>query len=115
MTDPAFDEATLRRLHEDLGAEADVTTDIVQTFLKSADDLLREAREALAEGDAQVVRRVAHTLRSSAATVGALRLAALAKEAELALAGGARPTAEGVEALARAFAEARGPLDAWRP
>jgi two-component system sensor histidine kinase/response regulator len=115
VTAPAFHEPTLRRLHEELGAEGDVTLDIVQTFLRSADDLVREAREAIAKGDAQVVQRVAHTLKSSAGIVGAQRLSELAREMETALATGARPSAAGVEALAEALTLARGALEAWRP
>ena len=114
MTAPDFDDATLRRLHEELGAEEDVTRDIVQTFLKSADDLVKEGRAALAKGDALVVRRVAHTLKSSAATVGALRLADLSRDLEARLMEGGRASAADVEALAAALEKARGPLAAWR-
>ena len=114
MTAPAFDEATLRRLHEELGAEEDVTRDIVQTFLQSGDDLLREAREGLAKRDDLVVRRVAHTLKSSAATVGATMLAELARADEAALMAGGSPSAAMVDAWADALERARGPLAAWR-
>lgn len=115
MSAPTFDEATLRRLHEDLGAEEDVTRDIVQTFLQSAGDLLREAREGLAKGDAHVVQRVAHTLKSSAGTLGAMRLSELARDLEASLAGGGRATPEVVDALEEEYARARGPLEAWSP
>lgn len=115
MTAPTFDEATLRRLHEDLGAEADVTRDLVRTFLQSAEDLLREAREGLAKNDARVVQRVAHTLKSSAGTLGALRLSELARDLEASLAGGGRATREAVDALAEEYARARGPMEGWVP
>lgn len=114
MSAPTFDEATLRRLHEDLGAEADVTADIVRTFLQSAEDLLREAREGVERSDARVVARVAHTLKSSAGTLGAMRLSELARDLETSLAGGGHATREAVDALAEEFARARGPMEAWR-
>jgi len=111
---PSFDGGTLRRLHEDLGAEEDVTLDIVRTFLQSADDLVREAQAGLAKGDTLVVRRVAHTLKSSAATVGAMRLAEIARDVEARLMGGGAARPEEVQALAEELSRARGPLAAWR-
>jgi len=39
-------------------------------------------REAIAAGDNGVLQRAAHTLKSSSATVGALRLAGLCKDME---------------------------------
>lgn len=115
MTEPTFDPATLLALHEDLGADAEVTSDIVQTFLRSADDLVAEARAALDKKDARVVLRVAHTLRSSAATLGATRLSALARAAEARMRDGGALDAAEVEAIAAELQRAKAAIAAWRP
>lgn len=115
MSDPTFDPATLAALHEDLGADAGVTLDIVQTFLRSADDLVAEARAALVAKDARVVLRVAHTLRSSAATLGAARLSALARASEARLREGGALDPREVEAIAEELTRAKAAIAAWRP
>lgn len=115
MTEPTFDPRTLRALHEDLGSDAEVTSDIVRTFLRSADDLIVEARVALDKKDARTVMRVAHTLRSSAATLGAVRLATLARAAEGRMREGGGPDASEVEAIAEELTRAKSAIAAWRP
>ena len=65
-------------------------------FRGSATPWLSEIREALAAGDLPRVKRVAHTLKSASANVGAEALAALCKEMEHL---GRADTTEGADAI----------------
>ena len=55
---------------------------VVAAYLEHTPSQLAEARAALLRGDTAVLRRAAHTLKSSSANVGALRLSALCRELE---------------------------------
>jgi CheY-like chemotaxis protein/HPt (histidine-containing phosphotransfer) domain-containing protein len=55
---------------------------VVTTYLDSSPSQLAEAREALGRGDHAVLRRVVHTLKSSSANVGAVRLSELCRGLE---------------------------------
>jgi HPt (histidine-containing phosphotransfer) domain-containing protein len=57
-------------------------TELLEVFLSSSDELMRDLVEALAAGDAVAFHRHAHTLKSSSGQVGARRLAALARALE---------------------------------
>jgi len=82
-------DATLARA----GGSAAVRTRLVEVFLREGPTLLKALREALSSGDAESLRRHAHTLKSSLDLFGAAA---------------ARATAEEIEELSRkgAFAEA---------
>jgi HPt (histidine-containing phosphotransfer) domain-containing protein len=85
MSDAAIDAATFRELQEAAGAE--FVAELVGTFLDEAPRMTNALAAALAAGDADAFRRTAHSLKSNAATFGALRLAALARELEQRAAG----------------------------
>ncbi|MEW6293851.1 MAG: response regulator [Pseudomonadota bacterium] len=55
---------------------------VLKAYLDSSASLQAQVDEALAAGDAEALRRSAHTLKSSSANVGAEALAALYKELE---------------------------------
>ena len=55
---------------------------VVLAFASSTGRLLPQLDEAMAAGDLHGVRHVAHTLKSSSASIGALKLAALCAEVE---------------------------------
>ena len=76
---PAFDPAVLLGL---LGGDREAVAEIVAEYAADAPRRLTELREALAAGDAELVRRQAHTLKGASANVGAeaLREAALGLE-----------------------------------
>lgn len=81
-----LDEAALARLGElDPGGQAGLVPRVLRTYLTSLQRLLPQASAALQAGDASALRYVAHTLKSSSASVGAQRLAAacLALERQL--------------------------------
>ncbi len=78
-----LDEAVLARLEKSLGPKADaLLPSFVSTFGRDGPALLAAARRGLAEGHSAEVQRAGHTLKSNAATFGALALSAVCLELE---------------------------------
>lgn len=78
--EPAGDPAALERLHR-WGGDA-LRTQIVEMFLARAPDQIAAALAAAERGDAEEVRKIAHTLKSSAGQLGALSVQRLCQDAE---------------------------------
>jgi HPt (histidine-containing phosphotransfer) domain-containing protein len=55
---------------------------VVKLFISNSAKLVENMKQALSTADAPQLQRAAHTLKSSSATVGALRLAGLCKDME---------------------------------
>ncbi len=55
---------------------------VISTYLQSSAELLEKLCQALEQGDLDAVRKVAHSLKSSSANLGARQLASLSKELE---------------------------------
>ena len=111
MTEPTIDLAVFRELQETAGAE--FVAELVATFAEEAPQMLAELRAALNDGSAERFRRAAHSLKSNGLTFGALGLAAMARELELA--GPDAPADDAaVAALAQAYARAAAALKALR-
>ncbi len=86
---PVLDPAPVRRLAETFAAEAPtLLAEIVTAFLEDSPGHLAALQAAVANEDAGAARRAAHTLKSNAATLGAVRLEAAAGEVERRAAGG---------------------------
>ena len=81
MTQATIDQATFDELKATAGAE--FVAELVDTFLVEAPAMLADLRSSLAAGNADAVRRAAHSLKSNSNTFGALALGALAKHLEL--------------------------------
>jgi len=64
MTDPGF------------------VSQLVDTFLEDAPKQIRDMRTALKDGDHETFRRLAHSIKSNAATFGAFELSDLARDLE---------------------------------
>ena len=96
MSHAAIDPHTFDELQANAGA--DFVAELVETFAEEAPPLVAEMRSALAEGAAERFRRAAHSLKSNSSTFGAMRLATLARELELA---GLPADARGIDVLAR--------------
>jgi PAS domain S-box-containing protein len=60
----------------------DMLCKVIDKYLTSSRQLIETMRLAVPQHDAAALHRMAHSLKSSSATLGALRLAALCKEAE---------------------------------
>lgn len=58
---------------------------------------IKDMRQAIATGDWPLARRLAHSLKSGAATIGAIELSTQARHAELALAEAQQPEADALE------------------
>jgi HPt (histidine-containing phosphotransfer) domain-containing protein len=78
--EPVGDPAALERLTR-WGGDA-LRTQMVEMFLARAPDQVAAALEAARRGDAEGVRGVAHTLKSSAGQLGAVSVQRLCRDAE---------------------------------
>ena len=75
-----IDLNTFEALKESTGA--DFINELIDAFLDDAPGLLAQLRSALVSQDADSFRRAAHSMKSNAATFGAMELSTLAKELE---------------------------------
>jgi HPt (histidine-containing phosphotransfer) domain-containing protein len=81
--DDLLDGPSLDRLRAlDPSGASGLVQRVLGTFVASLDKLLAQLQAARAAGDASAARHVAHTLKSSSASVGALVLAAQCAELE---------------------------------
>jgi HPt (histidine-containing phosphotransfer) domain-containing protein len=78
-----LDTAALNRLRElDPGGRSGLLNRVLQTYTLSLERMLVQWRAARAADDAGAMRSMAHTLKSSSASVGALGLSALCADVE---------------------------------
>jgi HPt (histidine-containing phosphotransfer) domain-containing protein len=78
MAETTIHLATFQELQETAGAE--FVTELVDTFLEEAPQMVKELRTALAAGEADKFRRAAHSLKSNSNTFGATRLGEMARD-----------------------------------
>jgi two-component system sensor histidine kinase/response regulator len=98
-----LDPAAIDGMREMVGGDDEFLVDLIDTFLKDAPRMLSEMRQALEAGDAEVLRRVAHSLKSNSDSFGATALGDLCRGVERM---GKANALEGTDALiARADAE----------
>ena len=97
-----------------LGGDEALLDEVVRIFLDDVPHQLEGMDKALAAGDAPALRRLAHTLKGSGGTAGALKLQAASAELEKAAATGdllaAAPLIQPVKDL---FADVDGTMRAW--
>jgi HPt (histidine-containing phosphotransfer) domain-containing protein len=100
--DGSIDTTALTRLAEGTGGDASFVEELIAQFVADAPELVVAAKAGLESGNADDVRRAAHTLKSNAATFGAQELAERSRR---------------VEEIARSgdLQEAAGLIDAWGP
>ena len=80
---PLLDMVELLKLQENLGDKSELMLPpLLASFYRQAERLITELRQALAASRLEDLRRVAHTLKSNAATFGARRLEAVARKLE---------------------------------
>lgn len=95
--------------------DAAFVNELIDTFLDDAPSLLDSLRSALADQDAEEFRRAAHSLKSNAATVGAMALSASAKELEMAGKAGDLSGAESrIDELQEAFSIVKQALEDYQ-
>ena len=78
----AFDEDSWGELVMTTDGDAALIGEIVDDFLNSADRQIRDLAGSIARHDPDLTRRLAHTIKGGAATVGAAKVAAAAAEIE---------------------------------
>ncbi len=94
-----LDQTTFERLRATMGA--DFLGELLSTFADDTQELVGTMRRALGEKDVDSFRRAAHSLKSNAASFGAMTLSTLAKDLEaLAKSGSLDGAAPRVERLA---------------
>jgi len=81
---PLVDEAVLAELLTSTGDDPAFVRELLETYLTETPEQLEAIRAAIEADDAEMLVRPAHTLKSSSATLGAMRLSALARELEMA-------------------------------
>jgi HPt (histidine-containing phosphotransfer) domain-containing protein len=81
MPDSAVDRNTLEALTST--TDRAFVIELIDTFLDDASSLLESLTTTLAENDTEGFRRAAHSLKSNAASLGALSLSESAKELEM--------------------------------
>lgn len=79
-----------------MDGEPDMLTQIIGLYMKDTPRQLKGLSEAIAENDSASIINVAHTLKSSSANMGAMRLSSLFKELEM---GGRADSLENATAL----------------
>ncbi len=107
-----IDLSVYNALKESTGA--DFIGELVGAFFEDAPRLISQMRSALAEKNAEVLRRAAHSMKSNAATFGAMELSALAKELEGLARAGNLEVGERVEVIAAEFEKAKTELTALK-
>jgi CheY-like chemotaxis protein len=80
VSTPKLDATALESLRE-LGGD-DFVAEVIAMFRADAPDLLAALRRSLDLGDAEELRRAAHTLKSNGATLGAAEFSAACRELE---------------------------------
>ena len=81
---PILDERVLTELLETTGGDIGFVRELVDTYLADTPAQLAAMIAAVEAEDADALVRPAHTLKSSSATVGAMRLSSVARELEMA-------------------------------
>jgi HPt (histidine-containing phosphotransfer) domain-containing protein len=103
---PVFDPSMLASLPMVAdGSQPEFATQVLQQFVKLVPRVLSSMADALQRGDGTTLQRDLHTLKSSAATIGAPALAHMAENAETGLRAGNAPTPDHVLQLQRCFDE----------
>lgn len=78
----SLDQSVLAQLKADMGEDVQ---EVIDAFLESIDDLLIELRDRSTDLDNTAVSRCAHSIKSSAASVGMMNLSAIAAHLEKSL------------------------------
>jgi CheY-like chemotaxis protein/HPt (histidine-containing phosphotransfer) domain-containing protein len=108
-------DATALESLRDLGGDG-FLTEVIDTFLSDAPAAIATLRASQAGGDAEVLRRTAHTLKSNGQTFGAAGLADLCRDLEQrAKNGEVEGTAELVDRIEREYRAVEQALAALRP
>ncbi len=98
----AIDKAVLQELKEIAGDAPEMVVEIIDSYLEDAPRLLGEMSQAIEQEQAKLLRMSAHSMKSSSASVGAIKLSELCKELEYIGRGGATEGADAILSQAKA-------------
>ncbi len=108
-----IDRKVFDALCESVGGDVEFIDDLLQTYHADAEGQIEAMQAALTAGDAETLRRAAHSLKSNSAGVGALTLAARCRELEMAAKAGELAGArERIDEIRVSYASARDALNA---
>jgi HPt (histidine-containing phosphotransfer) domain-containing protein len=79
---PILDGAVIAELRDSTGGDDDFVRELVEAYAAEATGYLEGMRQAATTGDVGAIVRPAHTLKSSSATLGAMRLAEISRGIE---------------------------------
>ena len=74
----------LHALLETVGGDWDFVSELAEEFFANSPNLIHEINSGLETADANVVRRAAHSLKSTSASFGAMALSDMCKQVEAA-------------------------------
>ena len=81
---PVLDHAVLADLRASMGDDDEFMRELVQTYVEEGQASLAGLLAAAAAADCAAIVRPAHTLKSTSASLGAMRLSAICREIEAA-------------------------------
>ncbi len=106
-----LDAASLDKLRELSGGDTGLLVQLIQIYLEDAPKLLADMGQAVESGDAELLRRAAHSLKSNSAEFGASELSALARSIEeMGKAGALEGASEWVSKAQQAYAQVEAAL-----
>ncbi|MEB3339543.1 response regulator [Okeania sp.] len=100
-SEEAVDTGVLEELKEMAGNDSEMVVEIIDCYLEDSPKLLDEISQAVQEKDSELLRTSAHSMKSSSASVGAIKLSQFCKKLEYIGRGG---TTEGANVI---FSEAK--------
>jgi two-component system sensor histidine kinase/response regulator len=110
-----IDRGVLDGLLESLGGDLDFLAELLQTYFDDSPRQIAAMRAAVAAGDAETLRRAAHSMKSNSANFGALALSAKCKELEmLGKAGTLDGAAEKIAVVEADYEQVRAALEAMQ-
>jgi len=92
---PVLDEQVLDALRDSVGGDDAFVADLVATYLAEGAEHMVEMEVAAAAGDAAAIVRPAHSMKSSSAALGAVRMSSISRDIEFA---GRESRSEGLSA-----------------
>jgi HPt (histidine-containing phosphotransfer) domain-containing protein len=81
MGNTAIEIDTFQQLSADLGEE--FISELVETYCTETPELIASLQKAFNDQDSETFRRIAHSIKSSSASLGAMRLSEQARELEM--------------------------------
>lgn len=110
-----LDPMALKNLQDMAGGDVEFLLDLINTFLQDAPQMLVDMRQSLDSGDAKLLHRAAHSLKSNSAEFGAMKLSEMSRQLEtLTKEGSVEGTGELIADIEAEFAQVKAALEQVR-